>query len=164
MPPLTRSMTEVVVVRKPDMSTKDGANIDATNMRLTKRPDLFLSLFRIGCQCFSLFALQATGMMCFLIGFVTVLCVGNFFRARRAMDRQKQRRLARLSENKGNGVVGIESPGSDFSSPGASYNGEQQSLLSGGQNGTRRRPVEENTNSLLLDVNGTGPRAQITSI
>ena len=49
----------------------------------------------------------------FLTGFILVLCVGNYFRAKRAMERQKQRRLARLS-NGGNGFV--DSPRSQQSS------------------------------------------------
>mmetsp|Transcript_2939 Transcript_2939/g.4775 ORF Transcript_2939/g.4775 Transcript_2939/m.4775 type:complete len:85 (-) Transcript_2939:236-490(-) len=35
----------------------------------------------------------------FLVGFITVLCIGNYFRAKRAQDRQRQRRLAKLTEN-----------------------------------------------------------------
>mmetsp|Transcript_17365 Transcript_17365/g.26331 ORF Transcript_17365/g.26331 Transcript_17365/m.26331 type:complete len:91 (-) Transcript_17365:234-506(-) len=37
----------------------------------------------------------------FLVGFITVLCIGNYFRAKRAQDRQRQRRLAKLSEQGG---------------------------------------------------------------
>jgi len=33
----------------------------------------------------------------FLIGFITVLCIGNYFRAKRAQERQRQRRLAKLA-------------------------------------------------------------------
>ena len=29
----------------------------------------------------------------FLVGFITVLCIGNYFRAKRAQERQRQRRL-----------------------------------------------------------------------
>ena len=32
----------------------------------------------------------------FLTGFVTVLCIGNYFRAKRAQERQRQRRLANI--------------------------------------------------------------------
>ncbi|KAL7439079.1 hypothetical protein ACHAXM_009227 [Skeletonema potamos] len=31
----------------------------------------------------------------FLVGFITVLCIGNYFRAKRAQERQKQRREAK---------------------------------------------------------------------
>lgn len=111
---------------------------------------------------------QATGLICFLIGFVTVLCVGNYYRALKAMERQRHKRLARLAGN-GNGVVGIESPGSDFSSsPSGIMDEEQQHLLTGNRMsvdvGTRRRPVEGTTTSLLLDVNDTRPRPQPTSV
>lgn len=35
--------------------------------------------------------------VCFLTGFVAALCIGNYYRAKRAVERQKQRRLARLT-------------------------------------------------------------------
>ena len=37
--------------------------------------------------------LLATTLVCFLVGFVCVLCWGNWFRARQAQERQRQRRL-----------------------------------------------------------------------
>mmetsp|Transcript_30939 Transcript_30939/g.43925 ORF Transcript_30939/g.43925 Transcript_30939/m.43925 type:complete len:121 (+) Transcript_30939:112-474(+) len=33
----------------------------------------------------------------FLAGFTLVLCLGNYYRAKKAMERQRQRRLARLA-------------------------------------------------------------------
>ena len=33
--------------------------------------------------------------MAFLVGFITVLCIGNYFRAKRAQERQRQRREAK---------------------------------------------------------------------
>jgi hypothetical protein len=33
----------------------------------------------------------------FLVGFITVLCIGNYFRAKRAQERQKQRRDAKMA-------------------------------------------------------------------
>mmetsp|Transcript_12894 Transcript_12894/g.18409 ORF Transcript_12894/g.18409 Transcript_12894/m.18409 type:complete len:100 (+) Transcript_12894:184-483(+) len=39
----------------------------------------------------------------FLVGFITVLCIGNYFRAKRAQERQRQRRLAKLSNAVHNG-------------------------------------------------------------
>ena len=33
--------------------------------------------------------------MAFLVGFITVLCIGNYFRAKRAQERQRQRRMAK---------------------------------------------------------------------
>ena len=35
--------------------------------------------------------------MAFLVGFITVLCIGNYFRAKRAQERQKQRRDAKMA-------------------------------------------------------------------
>jgi hypothetical protein len=31
------------------------------------------------------------------VGFITVLCIGNYFRAKRAQERQRQRRLTKLA-------------------------------------------------------------------
>mmetsp|Transcript_37378 Transcript_37378/g.57986 ORF Transcript_37378/g.57986 Transcript_37378/m.57986 type:complete len:126 (+) Transcript_37378:117-494(+) len=96
----------------------------------------------------------------FLTGFVAVLCIGNYYRALRAMERQKQKRIARLSGHGGNGIVGAESPGSTASS---SHVGDEQQRLLGGQNvhsggGPRRRNgMEDNGETLLLDLND-GPR------
>jgi len=44
----------------------------------------------------------------FLIGFVAVLCVGNFLRAKRAMERQRSRRLEKQGEGKNlnNNIMG----------------------------------------------------------
>jgi hypothetical protein len=59
----------------------------------------------------------------FLTGFVAVLCIGNYYRAKQAMERQRQRRLARLSRggatvgSAGGGAGGTaDSPRSHFSS------------------------------------------------
>lgn len=40
---------------------------------------------------------QAVCFVVFLVGFITVLCIGNYFRAKRAQERQRQRRLAKLA-------------------------------------------------------------------
>lgn len=94
--------------------------------------------------------------MGFLTGFVAVLCIGNYFRAKRAQERQRQQRLARLA-----GSSGVyDSPRSHYSgSSGQQSNvssGEQQHLLGRrGEQDQRRRPpnaVEEGTDSLLLQV------------
>mmetsp|Transcript_12746 Transcript_12746/g.30347 ORF Transcript_12746/g.30347 Transcript_12746/m.30347 type:complete len:94 (-) Transcript_12746:197-478(-) len=45
----------------------------------------------------------------FLVGFITVLCIGNYFRAKRAQERQRQRRLSKLAGASGNNSV---APGS----------------------------------------------------
>lgn len=87
----------------------------------------------------------------FLTGFVAVLCIGNYFRAKRAMERQRQRRLARLS-NGGNGF--IDSPKSTYSSgtSGGSTRseGEHQLLLHKTPDLPRRRNMEEEGTDLLL--------------
>ena len=46
---------------------------------------------------FVFFFLQAICFVLFLVGFITVLCIGNYFRAKRAQERQRQRRLAKLT-------------------------------------------------------------------
>jgi hypothetical protein len=47
--------------------------------------------------------IQAVCFVGFLVGFITVLCIGNYFRAKRAQERQRQRRLAKLSGSTNNG-------------------------------------------------------------
>lgn len=39
--------------------------------------------------------------MVVLVGFITVLCVGNYFRAKRAQERQRQRRLTKQAAAQG---------------------------------------------------------------
>mmetsp|Transcript_3807 Transcript_3807/g.5034 ORF Transcript_3807/g.5034 Transcript_3807/m.5034 type:complete len:82 (+) Transcript_3807:239-484(+) len=59
----------------------------------------------------------------FLVGFITVLCIGNYFRAKRAQERQRQRRLAKLasySEASGGGPGG-----GSYEAPTAVENGVQ---------------------------------------
>lgn len=46
---------------------------------------------------------QAVCFVGFLVGFITVLCIGNYFRAKRAQERQRQRRLAKLATSTSNG-------------------------------------------------------------
>ena len=48
----------------------------------------------------------------FLVGFITVLCIGNYFRAKRAQDRQRQRRLAKLADD--STFVGTDSNGNPY--------------------------------------------------
>ena len=106
--------------------------------------------------------LQAVTFLGFLTGFVAVLCIGNYYRAKKAMERQKQRRLARLTGNAGNGVMGVDSPGSYEST--TSSNDEKEYLFGGRkQQETRRRNVDDGTDSLMLDIDN-GPRPQLRSI
>jgi hypothetical protein len=99
----------------------------------------------------------------FLTGFVAVLCIGNFFRAKQAMERQKQRRVARLSSAGGGNDIhvsigGIDSsPRSHYSSGGSTRTSEgideNQHLLYGPSTIPRRRAnVDDNedANDLLL--------------
>ena len=106
------------------------------------------------------------GFVSFLIGFVAVLCIGNYYRAKQAMERQKHKRLAKLSGHRGNGVIGIDSPRSDHSTASTQFHDEHQQdlLMMGGRTtmGTRRRTNDDIQDSLLLDVNATGPRAQLS--
>ena len=44
-----------------------------------------------------LFLSKAVAFVVFLVGFITVLCIGNYFRAKRAQERQRQRRMAKLA-------------------------------------------------------------------
>jgi Tfp pilus assembly protein PilV len=43
----------------------------------------------------------AVCFVAFLVGFISVLCVGNYFRAKRAQERQRQRRMAKFSAAQG---------------------------------------------------------------
>lgn len=63
---------------------------------------LLMSLFFLAC----FLLLQAVCFVIFLVGFITVLCVGNYFRAKRAQERQRQRRLAKLAGTYPNGDPG----------------------------------------------------------
>ena len=114
--------------------------------------------------------LIAVTFVCFLLGFVAVLCIGNYYRAKRAMERQRQRRLAQLSSHGGNGVIGTESPRSTFSGASSAHSDEQKQFLgsAAGKGGgiyagePRRRNVDEGAD-LLLDLND-GARANIKAI
>mmetsp|Transcript_38518 Transcript_38518/g.93187 ORF Transcript_38518/g.93187 Transcript_38518/m.93187 type:complete len:119 (-) Transcript_38518:412-768(-) len=92
----------------------------------------------------------------FLTGFIAVLCIGNYYRAKKAMERQKQRRLAKLTGNAGNGVMGVDSPGSNQSTV-SYYSDEQGHLLSTQKSAASRRRGAEESESLLLDIDA-GPR------
>ena len=94
--------------------------------------------------------LVAVVFVCFMVGFIGVLCIGNYYRAKKAMERQRQRRLARLAGNAGNGVVGLtnnnnvkyngvaaQSPNSTVSgSSGAISTDDEQRNLVGGSGGS----------------------------
>lgn len=103
--------------------------------------------------------LIAVTFVCFLLGFVAVLCIGNYYRAKRAMERQRQRRLALLSSHGGNGVVGAESPRSTISGASSAHSEEQKQLLgsAAGRGGgmypgePRRRNIEEGGDLLNLN-------------
>jgi hypothetical protein len=131
-------------------------------------PSHFITLFPL--NTVDVLSHQAVGFVCFLIGFVAVLCLGNYYRAKKAMERQKQRRLARLSGNAGNGVVGLENSSplsSNHSTASTQFNEEQQNLLMGNWTNTGSGPArrrQAGDDDLLFDVNDTGPRAMVTSI
>jgi hypothetical protein len=104
----------------------------------------------------------------FLTGFVAVLCIGNYFRAKRAQERQRQQRLARLAG--GSGL--FDSPRSHYSGSSgqqSSEASEQHRLLGGGRTRpklhvnanlpSRRRHADEGTDSLLLQVDEPPMRA-----
>ena len=74
---------------------------------------------------------QAICFTAFLVGFITVLCIGNYFRAKRAQDRQRQRRLAKLTED-GN-FVGDPYAGANGDDVGGDYAPPQVSPAMGVQ-------------------------------
>mmetsp|Transcript_56028 Transcript_56028/g.167734 ORF Transcript_56028/g.167734 Transcript_56028/m.167734 type:complete len:145 (+) Transcript_56028:280-714(+) len=89
----------------------------------------------------------------FLTGFVAVLCIGNYFRARRAMERQRQRRLAGRDGDNLEARSHFESPRSQYSVGSSLYSdgGEHQRLLEG-QRRTMEKPQHKTSRQPL---NGT---------
>jgi hypothetical protein len=88
---------------------------------------------------------QAAVFIGFMVGFVCFLCVGNYKRALRALERQRQRRLSRLG-----GAAG-ESPKSSTTSGSVDLDTERQHLLAP----SRRRQVDNSSSdmeSLLFKV------------
>ena len=81
----------------------------------------------------------------FLTGFVVVLCIGNYFRAKRAQERQRQRRMEK--ENGGYHYYSPDSPRSEYSAASSAYTDEgpeRQHLLSLHQ---RKHVLNSNSNS-----------------
>lgn len=103
--------------------------------------------------------IAVTIVVCFLTGFVAVLCIGNYYRAKKAMERHRQRRLARLSHGVGfpsGGDVDRKtdiSPGSNYSaatSGGSTPANERQHLLARPSELPRRRNNNINDDLLLF--------------
>jgi len=88
----------------------------------------------------------AVTLIGFLTGFVVVLCIGNYYRAKKAKERQRQRRVARLTGSPPPGGV-IDSPRSQHSSSTASHysDAEQQHLLHQGH-APFRKTINNNSN------------------
>lgn len=130
--------------------------------------------------------LIAVVCVCFLLGFVAVLCIGNYYRAKKAMERQKQRRLARLSGQSGAIGVGFDddevgattSPQSIISGSSSTHSGDAEQgnpLLGGGGGGAgfgggvggninlgtyRRSRYADETPDLLLQPHPNRPNIQ----
>jgi hypothetical protein len=107
----------------------------------------------------------AIALVGFLIGFISVLCIGNYYRAKRAMERQKMRRLARLSNGSAPSEVSPSSVGSS-----GTGSDERQHLLPRG-NGQpdlpqRRRNFDQQHDLLLFDEHERRqqPQPQITRV
>ena len=64
---------------------------------LCLNPPTYLNYLNHSLRCDCLF--QAICFVAFLVGFILVLCIGNYYRAKRAAERQRQRRLTKLSES-----------------------------------------------------------------
>mmetsp|Transcript_20405 Transcript_20405/g.31211 ORF Transcript_20405/g.31211 Transcript_20405/m.31211 type:complete len:150 (+) Transcript_20405:233-682(+) len=95
----------------------------------------------------------AVSLVAFLVGFISVLCIGNYLRARRAMELQRQRRLAKHAKAmKGNDCASSVAGNPPQSDVGSSwerqkqyettntYASEQDMLLPGGRHPYQRRP------------------------
>ena len=117
--------------------------------------------------------LIATIFVCFLTGFVAVLCIGNYYRAKKAMERHRQRRLARLSHGAGGNVEGMIGDKTGQSSPGSNYSAttsgesvaidERRPLLAHPAELPRRRNNNIN-DDLLLFTNNDDQHRQPTII
>ena len=103
--------------------------------------------------------LIATIFVCFLTGFVAVLCIGNYYRAKKAMERHRQRRLARLSHGAGGNVQSMVGDKASHISPGSTYSGEsgvvdeRKPLLAHPSELPRRRNNNINDDLLLFTNN-----------
>ena len=107
--------------------------------------------------------LIATIFVCFLTGFVAVLCIGNYYRANKAMERHRQRRLARLSHGAGGNVDSTVEDKAGHSSPGSNYSvttsgesmvvDERRPLLAQPPELPRRRNNNVNDDLLLFTSN-----------
>ena len=98
----------------------------------------------------------------FLMGFVAVLCIGNYYRAKRAMERQRQKRIARLSGTRG---FAADSPNSHST---GSHLSDDQNFLFRKQhqqvNNARRRNYDDGSEPLLLDIHDSKPPARVTQV
>jgi len=93
----------------------------------------------------------------FLTGFVAVLCIGNYFRAKKAMERQRQRRLARLSNGGNAGEETVSFTASPAHSSSATSGGsstftgdERKHLLAKSSDIPRRRINNNEAPDMLL--------------
>jgi hypothetical protein len=104
----------------------------------------------------------ATVVVCFLTGFVAVLCIGNYYRAKKAMERHRQRRLARLSQGVGYpgdlDQVADGSPGSNYSNATSGGSNERQHLLARPPELPRRRNNNINDDLLLFSNDNDNQR------
>mmetsp|Transcript_14975 Transcript_14975/g.21359 ORF Transcript_14975/g.21359 Transcript_14975/m.21359 type:complete len:110 (+) Transcript_14975:190-519(+) len=80
----------------------------------------------------------------FLIGFIAVLCIGNYFRAKRAQERQRQRRLTKQGAQQTSTQVpaSLSSFGSPRSTATGAVSQDQESAFSTVEppNGTYEAP------------------------
>ena len=106
-----RSLVEVVLVRKSVLfKVEELFGLLALNEMASN-----IVLYNI----FPMITYQAVCFVVFLVGFITVLCIGNYFRAKRAQERQRQRRLAKLAaSNNAAGAQGMYATDANYS---ASY-------------------------------------------
>lgn len=71
----------------------------------------------------------------FLVGFITVLCIGNYFRAKRAQERQRQRRMAKITSS-GSNQLRTTRNGSSISSPRLGLVGESEASYPSSETGS----------------------------
>jgi type II secretory pathway pseudopilin PulG len=115
----------------------------------------------------------ATFLVAFLVGFVCVLCMGNYFRAKRAMERQRELRRRRLAmqqergghtNNHNNSSHTTDSPRSlatestaNTDNQNNNNNNERKYLLGQHQRGRQPPPELPRRRGLLNAVSDTSP-------
>mmetsp|Transcript_20997 Transcript_20997/g.27082 ORF Transcript_20997/g.27082 Transcript_20997/m.27082 type:complete len:131 (+) Transcript_20997:150-542(+) len=108
----------------------------------------------------------AVSCVAFLCGFILVLCIGNYFRARRAMELQRQRRLAKHANSINNNGVTVEQRRQhqpDYEHLNGQHSSEQDSLIKSGRGSLQQRRGTANVSNQNQLVNTTTSNTNFTA-